>query len=145
MFWVVWNAWNRAHRVLYLTHLRQLTLAAMRRKEVSPGEKSVRSGRIRWRRCGGRRAEPLFCDWANGRIRETQSFLLPHLQQGCVCHDPWGIRDLAPLSVDEALSTRSASSFRDSWLACAWFRRQRHERGRSWAPAGADLKGSTGG
>ena len=72
-----------------------------------------------------------FCDWANGRFRETQSFLLPHLQERCVCHDPRSTRDIAPLPGDEALSTASASSFRDSVLACASFRRQRHERGRS--------------
>ena len=60
-----------------------------------------------------------FFDWANGRIRETQSFLLPDLQEGCVCHDPRSTRDLAPLPGDEALSTGSASSLRDSGLASA--------------------------
>ena len=46
-FCAVWNAWNTAHRVLYLTHLRRLTLAAMIWKGVSPREESVRSGRLR--------------------------------------------------------------------------------------------------
>ena len=52
-------------------------------------------------------------------LRKPQSFLLPHLQEGFVCHDPRSTRDLAPLSGDEALSTGSASSFTDSGLACA--------------------------
>ena len=30
-------------------------------------------------------------------MRETQSFLRPHLQEGCVCRDPRGTQDLAPL------------------------------------------------
>ena len=97
----------------------------------APEKQSVQRRRIRWRRCGSGWAEPLLCDCANGSIREAQSFLLPHLQEGCVCHEPRSTRDLAPLPGDEALSTGSAFSFRDSGLAGAWFRRQRHERGKS--------------
>ena len=68
---------------------------------------------------GGERAEPLLCDWANGRIRETQSFLQLHLKERCVCHDTWSTRDLAPPPEYQALSTRSASSFGNSALATA--------------------------
>ena len=91
---------------------------------------------------GGGWVEPLICDWANRRIRETQSFLLQHLQRGFVCHETWSTRDLVPLPGDQGLSTRPASSVGNSGLASAWFWRQPHEKRRSWAAAGADLEGS---
>ena len=42
-----------------------------------------------------------FRDRANGCIRETQSFLLPIMQEGCVSVDRRHARDPAPLSGDE--------------------------------------------
>ena len=138
-FWVVWSTFNRARHVLCPTHLKQLTPAAMKLKGVSPEEESVRGGHKGKRRSGAGSAQPLLCDWANGRIQETQSILLPHMQERCVCSDAWSKRDLAPLPGDQAPSTRS---FGNSGMASALFWRQSYERGRSWATAEADLEGS---
>ena len=82
-FWAVWNAWNRVRRVLYLTYLQQLTLAAMTRKGESPGEESVGSGRLKWRKCGWQKRwaaslwlgkpSPFYC-----RIWSKDVFVMTH-------------------------------------------------------------------
>ena len=144
-FWVVWNAWNRVRHVLWPTHLKQLIKAVIKKKGVGLAKKSVRNGPIRWIRYGGRWAKPLLCDWANRRNWETQPLLLPDLLERRVCPDTWCAWNLARVPGDQALPTRSASSFRNSTLASAWYWSQPHERGKSWAAAGTDLEGSTSG
>ena len=63
------------------------------------------------------------------------------MQEGCVSIDPRHARDPAPLSGDKTFPPRSASSFGDSWLACARFRGQRHERRRGCTPARSNSEG----
>ena len=144
-FWALLSAWSGVYHVLCPTHLRPPTLATTKRKRVCHEEKSVPSRPIRWRRCGGRWAGPLLCDWGNRFIRQTQSLLLPDVQEGRVCHETCSAWDPAPFQGNQSLSERSASSSGNSRLAGAWLWRQSHERKSSWAAAGADLEGFTSG
>ena len=142
-FWAVLNAWNRVHHVLCSRWLKPPTLAATRQRVVSRAEVSIPSGLAKWRKSEGGLSRPFLCDWGNGRSRQSQSFLLSHLQ--VVSVDLWVSRTPATFSKLEILPHIETSLSWNPRVAVPWIWGSPEDRGGGRAAAVASFEGSTGG